>query len=111
MELVEGSKLERTLSRSQRGVAYSQRTPRFRSVIGIDQRPVVRAAVLGDLHGVGGRVEVREDIVALPARRGILPTHPKIQGEFGADAEIVLEIEEVLALPVVAHQVVGQLDL
>ena len=60
--LVAGSKLESTLSRSQRGVAYSQRTP-------------------------------------------------EVQGELGVDPEIVLHIEEVLALAVVADQVVGELNL
>src|SRR5260370_40661654 len=42
---------------------------------------------------------------------GALPTFTEGQGELGADPEIVLKIEEIFTLPVVAHQVVGQLNL
>ena len=43
------------------------------AVIGVDQGAVVEAAALSGEDGVGGGVEVAEDVVAFPARRGVLP--------------------------------------
>ena len=80
-------------------------------VVGVDQRAVIDAAICGRQNRIGGGIEIGEHVVTLPARGGVFPTHPKVQGELGSDAIVVLEIEEVLPLAIIAYQVIGKLHL
>src|SRR5581483_10094587 len=54
---------------------------------------------------------VGEDIVTLPARGSKLPPQAQVQRELLVHPEVVLKIEEVIALAVIAHQPVGELNL
>ena len=74
----------------------------------VDQGTVVGAAVFGQYHLVGGRVVVGEHVVALGPGRGVFPADAHVEGELGGEVEIVLDVGEVLVLPVVSDHVGGE---
>ena len=69
--------------------------------VGVDEGAVAEGAVLGEDHGVGGRVEVGQAVGAFPLRGGELVAEADVQREAARDFVVVLEVEEVHPLAVV----------
>lgn len=71
--------------------------------IGTDERPVCDRAIPRLNQRVGGRIEVRQVVVPLPLRGRKLVADAGVHGQVVPHAPVILQVEEMHALPQVEH--------
>ncbi len=79
-------------------------------IVGMDERAVVETTAGRLDQCVGGGIEVRPVVIALPEGRCEFPSQAEVQCQLGRDAVIVLKIKRVHVLAQITDELVAELD-